>query len=103
MWSRWRKTSSWTASQEETLELAANEDIAHISGYSCDDYGTTSSLHVETSTGRRWEQGDYHFGSDYRSLRSSPAISNGLRLKYISGNESRDDRVIVRWLSIQSK
>ena len=95
MWSTWRKTSYDVAYQEATLELAANEDIAHISGYSRDDDGTTASLHVETSTGRRWEQGD-HFGSDYKSLRPSPpSRSSGLRLKYISGNES-EGKIIVR-------
>ena len=100
MWSTWHETSSLSASldQEETLELAANEDIAHISGYSWDKYGDTYSLHVETSTGRRWEQG-YHVGVDGTSLRSSPpSRSSGLRLKYISGNES-EDKIMVRWLS----
>ena len=94
----WRRTGYGTgSSQEETLELAANEDIAHISGYYYDDDGWTLSLHVETSTGRRWEQGD-HFASSGRSLRSSPpSRSSGLRLKYISGNESVG-KFIVRWL-----
>ena len=94
MWSTWRKTGLLDAYKEETLELAANEDIAHISGYSYDDDGSTSSLHVETSTGRRWEQGK-HVGNDYISLRSSPpSRSSGLRLKYISGNESQDKWIV---------
>ena len=46
VWTNWRSTSSYGgAGKEQTLQVAAKEDIVAISGYSWDKYGHTASLH----------------------------------------------------------
>ena len=95
VWSDWRKTRSNDGiGEEETLELKSNEDIVAISGYSWDEYGSTSSLQAETSAGRNWGPHGLHIPDDSTSLRSSP--SNGLRLNHISGSESVG-KIILRY------
>ena len=99
VWSDWCKTDNRDAGREEILPLNQNEDIVAISGYSDYSHGSTASLQAETSAGRSWgPHGDhkpYEAHKPYRSLRSSPATSNGLRLNHISGDQNK---YILRWL-----
>ena len=96
-WSTWRKTTNDYAGKEETLELASGEEITSISGFSYNSSGNTHSLQAETSAGRSWGPHGEHKPIDGRSLRSSPANKNALRLHHISGNETRGKK-ILRWL-----
>ena len=98
-WSTWRKTSGFYAgNDDETLELASDEEINSIAGSSNNRDGSTFSLQAETSTGRSWgPHGNHKSYGDYISLRSFPATNHGLKLNYISGNETRD-KYILRWL-----
>ena len=100
VWTDWRTTSNRSAGKEEILPLKTNEDIVAISGYSYDSHGSTASLQAESSAGRSW--GPFGLGEHKpysgRSLRSSPsAPRNGLRLKHISGDQTRD-KFILKWL-----
>ena len=96
-WSTWRETSSGSAGKEETLELASGEEITSISGFTFNSVGWTNSLQAETSAGRSWGPYGTHQPFVDFSLRSSPATNLGLKLNYISGNETKD-KYILRWL-----
>ena len=102
VWTAWRTTSRYEAGKEESLQLAAKEDIVAISGYSWDGSGDTCSLQAESSAGRSWGPHGSNTPSDARSLRSSPeAPTNGLRLNHLSGNQTETqtgDKIILRWL-----
>ena len=98
VWTDWRTTSGISAGKEETLELAAKEDIVAISGYSWDRDGDTHSLQAESSAGRSWGPYGSHTPRYGYSLRSSPdAPTNGLRLNHLSGDQTRG-KYILRWL-----
>ena len=97
-WSTWRETSEWAAGNDEkTLELSSDEEITSIAGFSDNRDGDTRSLQAETSTGRSWGPYGYHLPFDGLSLRSSPATNHGLKLNYISGDET-EYKYILRWL-----
>ena len=96
VWTDWRTTSFDSAGKEETLELFSNEHVAKIAGYSWDVDGDTTTLQAKTSAGRSWGPHGDHYPSNRRSLRSSPAASNGLRLNHISGDQTRN-KIILRW------
>ena len=98
MWTDWHNTSSFDVGTEESLELAAKEDIVAISGYSFDRGGATVSLQAESSAGRSWGPHGSYTPDDGRSLRSSPdAPTNGLRLNHLSGDQTTG-KFILRWL-----
>ena len=98
LWTDWHRTSRYDADKEESLELAAEEDIIAISGYSLDWVGDTRSLQAESSAGRSWGPHGTHTPRDGYSLRSSPdAPTNGLRLNHLSGDQTKA-KIILRWL-----
>ena len=78
VWSDWRTTTyGESVSEEETLDLATDEDITSISGYSEDYDGDTLSLQAETSAARQWGPLGNHGGDrGYTSLRSSPLMKD---------------------------
>ena len=97
-WSTWRETRDYpTGNYEETLELASGEEITSIDGFSHNSLGVTHSLQAETSAGRSWGPHGLHRSYGDFSLRSSPATNHGLKLNYISGNET-PSKYILRWL-----
>ena len=91
VWSDWRTTTyGESVSEEETLDLATDEDITSISGYSEDYDGDTLSLQAETSAARQWGPLGNHGGDrGYTSLRSSPPSTSGLRLHHLSGDQTK--------------
>ena len=99
-WTDWRTTWGGSVGNEETLDLEQNEDIVAISGYSRDGLDSITSLLVESSSGRSW--GPYGtLKPDDGSLQSSPnTLSNGLRLRHISGGHTKQiiSKYILRWL-----
>ena len=103
-WSTWRSTSRDAPGKEETLELASDEEITSISGFSFNSDGDTRSLQAETSAGRSWGPHGWHEPIvGISSFRSSPANRDGrLRLNHISGNEDareltpQTDKFILR-------
>ena len=99
VWSDWRATSTNIAGPEQTLDLATGEDITSISGYSGDTYGSIYSLQAKTSAGRQCGPfGDHRANPGY-ILCSSPPPSSGLRLHHLSGDKSKDNK-IIRWLQL---
>ena len=91
VWSDWRTTTyGESVKEEETLDLATDEDITCISGYSEDYDGDTLSLQAETSAARQWGPLGNHGGDrGYTSLRSSPPSTSGLRLHHLSGDQTK--------------
>ena len=99
VWTGWRRTINvGGGGKEETLELSSKEDIVNMAGYTWDLDGNTRSLQAETSAGRIWgPHGDHTPADGKKSLRSSPATGNGLRLNHISGDQT-PGKIILRWL-----
>ena len=85
-WTRWHTTQYGPKKKEKILELASDEEITSISGFTWNSDGRTFSLQAETSAGRSWGPHGNHRPYVGNSLRSS--INRGmLRLNHISGTK----------------
>ena len=91
-WADWRTVGiRYGDARTECLTLEEEEEVIAVTGQSCDSYVGTLYLDVNTSAGRRWQQGRQREESRY-SLRPSPAM--GGRLSHLSGRDTDGDKVL---------